>query len=228
MMTLVGVGMAMVVVSARTLLQRSTDSDVLARVLAVQEGVHLTGLTVGYVAAPIVIGLLGPQYSFVPMGGMVVVIGLLSFRRIRALDAAAVLPERELALLAQVPFLAGLPPYELERLAQGARWLEAPVGAVVVRQGDPGDSYYLVASGELSVTVDGVLRPHVMSQGDGFGEIALLHRVPRTATITALAESELLVIDSADFLAAVSSAPEGDLQARAISRARLDLDQQSD
>ena len=68
MLILVGVGMAMIVVSARTLLQRTTDDDVLARVLAVQEGVHLTGLTIGALVGPLVIALFGPSAAFVPGG----------------------------------------------------------------------------------------------------------------------------------------------------------------
>jgi hypothetical protein len=227
MLVLVGVGMAMIVVSARTLLQRSTDDGVLARVLAVQEGVHLTGLTVGALVGPLVIVLFGPRLAFVPMGVVIVVIGLLSFRAIRTLDEVSVVHPREVDLLSRVPFLAALPPYELERLAQGAEWVEVPAGTVVVAQGDEADSYYLVASGELSVTIDGVLREHSLTPGDGFGEIALLNRSARTATVTALVDCELLVVSSVDFLSAVTSSADGSGMAQEISRARLELDRQA-
>jgi predicted MFS family arabinose efflux permease len=221
----VGVGMALIVVSARTLLQRSIDDDVLARVLAVQEGVHLTGLTVGALLGPLAIAALGPRGAFVPFGMAVLAIGLLASRAIRTLDVGAVVHEREVDLLSRVPFLAALPPYELERLAQGARWDRVPAGTVVVAQGDPADSYYLVASGELSVTTDGSVRGHTMGPGDGFGEIALLNRTTRTATITALVACELLVVSSDDFLAAVTSTSDGEGLAHEVSRARLALDE---
>jgi CRP-like cAMP-binding protein len=123
-----------------------------------------------------------------------------------------------------VPFLAALPPYELERLAQGAQWVSVPAGTDVVTQGDDADSYYLVATGELSVTIDGVLRAQPLVPGDGFGEIALLNRVTRTATVTALEDCELLVVSSADFLGAVTATPDGEGLAHEISRARLELD----
>lgn len=220
-MLLVGIGIALILVTARTLLQRTVDPDVLARVLAVQEGVHMIGLTVGYIIGPIVIVAIGARYAFVPIGALVLVVGLLSFHWIRSLDAVARVPERELSLLATVPFLTGLPQYELERLAQGAQWADVRAGAEVVRQGDPGDSYYLVEDGELSVTVDGKVMPHTLSTRDGFGEIALLHKVPRTATVTALSDSTLLVISAADFLGAVTSCPDGEQQAKEIARARL-------
>jgi predicted MFS family arabinose efflux permease len=220
-MLLVGIGIALILVSARTLLQRTTDPDVLARVLAVQEGVHMIGLTVGYIIGPLVILAIGARYAFVPIGVLVLLVGLFSYRSIRSLDARAKVPEREIALLGAVPFLTGLPPYELERLARGAQWEDVRTGADVVRQGEPGNSYYLVDEGELSIAVDGEAQPNTLTHGDGFGEIALLHSVPRTATITALRDSTLLVVSAADFLGAVTSCPDGEEQAREIARARL-------
>jgi predicted MFS family arabinose efflux permease len=224
LLVLVGVGMAMIVVSARTLLQRTTDDAVLARVLAVQEGVHLTGLTIGALVGPLVIGLFGPSGAFVPVGILILTIALLAGRSIRSLDAVAVDHSREVSLLGRVPFLAALPPYELERLAQGAEWLVVPAGTEVVTQGDDADSYYLVASGELSVTIDRVLRAQHLVAGDGFGEIALLNRVARTATVTALEDCEILVVSSGDFLGAVTATPDGEGLAHEISTARLELD----
>jgi Cyclic nucleotide-binding domain/Major Facilitator Superfamily len=224
MLMLVGVGMAMIIVSARTLLQRTTDDAVLARVLAVQEGVHLTGLTIGALVGPLFIALFGPSAAFVPAGVLILAIGLVAGRSIHQLDAAAVDRSREISLLARVPFLAALPPYELERLAQGAEWATVSAGTAVVTQGDDADSYYLVASGELSVTIDGVVREQNMVAGDGFGEIALLNRVARTATVTALEDCELLVISSGDFLGAVTATPDGEGLAHEISQARLELD----
>ncbi|HSO03352.1 MAG TPA: cyclic nucleotide-binding domain-containing protein [Candidatus Limnocylindrales bacterium] len=227
MLMLVGVGMAMIMVSARTLLQRTTDEGVLARVLAVQEGVHLTGLTIGALVGPLVIALLGPSGAFVPVAMLILAIALLAGRSIRSLDAVAVDHSREVSLLARVPFLAALPPYELERLAQSADWVTVPAGTDVVTQGDEADSYYLVASGALSVTIDGALRTQPLAAGDGFGEIALLNRVTRTATVTALEDCELLVVSSADFLGAVTATPDGEGLAREISRARLALDRRA-
>ena len=224
MLILVGVGMAMIVVSARTLLQRTTDDNVLARVLAVQEGVHLTGLTIGALVGPLVIALFGPSAAFVPVGMLILAIALLAGRSIRSLDAVAVDHSREVSLLSRVPFLAALPPYELERLAQGAEWVAVVAGTPVVTQGDDADSYYLVASGELSVTIDGAVRAQPLVAGDGFGEIALLNRVARTATVTALEDCELLVVSSGDFLGAVTATPDGEGLAHEISAARLELD----
>jgi MFS family permease len=224
MLVLVGVGVSLVLVSSRTLLQRGMDRMVLARVLAVQEGVHLMGLTLGAMAGPIAVFVLGPQLAFLPFGIFVITVGLLSFPAIRSMDVSAPLHLREVELLSKVPFLATLPAYELEHLAQTAHWESLPATAEAVTQGALGDSYYIVAAGELSVTVDGVLREHTLTAGDGFGEISLLHRVPRTATITALTDSELLVIGAAQFLASVASSADGGALAAEVSVAHLEAD----
>ena len=105
-------------------------------------------------------------------------------------------------------------------------WVAVSAGTPVVTQGDDADSYYLVASGELSVTIDGAVRAQPLVAGDGFGEIALLNRVARTATVTALEDCELLVVSSGDFLGAVTATPDGEGLAHEISAARLELDRQ--
>jgi CRP-like cAMP-binding protein len=96
----------------------------------------------------------------------------------------------------------------------------------VVSQGDPGDRFYVVAEGRLGVWVDGVQRPHVLGPGDSFGEIALLHRVPRTATVAALTPVRLLAIDAADFLRTVTGHPDGERLAADVAQAHLSRDRQ--
>jgi hypothetical protein len=224
MLAFAGFGVSLVVVSSRTLLQRGTDRLVLARVLAVQESVHLMGLTLGAVVGPIAVIRFGPEWAFIPFGLLITAVGLLSFPAIRAMDASATTKLREVELLSTVPFLAALPAYELEHLAQMAQWDTFAANEDVVVQGELGDAYYVVAEGELSVMVDGMLRDHTLTAGDGFGEIALLHRVPRTATVSALTDSELLRISSAQFLASVTASADGAALAAEVSAGRLAAD----
>ncbi len=228
LLALVGFGVSMVLVSARTLLQRSTDSAVLARVLAIQEGVYLAGLTAGAVIGPVLIALMGPARAFVPLGVLVAAMGLLAFRAIRTLDRRAPSHRREVDLLARVPFLAALPPYELERLAADSRWRDVPAGVAVVTQGEYGNAYFLVARGGLSVSVDDMLRPHTLTEGDGFGEIALLRSVPRTATVRALVDCELLEVGAQAFLGAVTSDLDGAGLAQLAVEGRLAADRYPD
>jgi MFS family permease len=219
-LTLIGVGISMIIVSARTLLQRSTDDAVLARVMGVQEGVELLGLTLGAVVGPLLVEVMGARQAFLPLGALVALFGLLSFAAIRGLDARSVPREEEITLLRRVPFLSALQPYELERLAQRAAWVDVAPGSAVITQGEIGDCFYVVDSGELSVAVDGVVRHHRMAPGDGFGEIALLHEVPRTASIRALSRSRLLRISAEDFLSTVVPNASGAHLARTLADAR--------
>jgi CRP-like cAMP-binding protein len=73
------------------------------------------------------------------------------------------------------------------------------------------------------VTIDGESRPGLGAR-DSFGEIALLHSVPRTATVTSLTESRLLVVRSEDFLAAVTGSEDGQSLARDVASARVERD----
>ena len=85
--------------------------------------------------------------------------------------------------------------------------VEAPAGTVVVRAGDHGDRYYLVAEGRVRVEPVEA-EATTLGPGEGFGEIALLRDVPRTATVTALEDCRLHALERDDFLAAVTgSAP---------------------
>jgi predicted MFS family arabinose efflux permease len=219
LLALCGIGGALFVVAGRTLLQRATDETVLARVFAVAEGTTLLGQAVGAVLAPIFIVTLGPAKAFVPFGIGATLIALAAYLSIRKLDDRAVYRPEETALLRRVPFLSVLPPYELERLASDTVWMDVEPDTVVVRQGDPGREFYVVESGELSVVSDGQPRP-ALGPGEGFGEIALLHSVPRTATVTAVTAARLLVVHSEDFLAAVTGSEDGNQLAREIAAAR--------
>ena len=104
--------------------------------------------------------------------------------------------------LRQFPIFANLSSRELDAL--GSRLLRErfPAGAVVIREGDPGESFYLVASGQAEVIVGGARR-NILGRGTYFGEIALLLDVPRTATVRALTPLEVLKLHRQDFEALV-------------------------
>jgi len=224
LIALAGAGGAVLMVCGRTLLQRATDDRVLSRVFAVQESTSLLGLAVGTALAPILITLFSPSDAFLPVGLVAVAVVLLGSLMIRRLDARAVFRPIETGLLRAVPFFAVLPAYEIERLAQRARWADVDPGTVVVRQGDPGDWFFVISEGEFSVTVDGIVVPKVLAAGTGFGEIALLHHIPRTATITAITAGRLLSVRGHDFLAAVTGSPDGSSVAAEISANHLARD----
>jgi hypothetical protein len=218
-----GVGGALLMVAGRTLLQRATDDRVMARVFAVQEGTSLIGVALGAAIAPPLVESLSPSAAFIPFGIGTVVLTVAGIALVRRLDQrAAYLPD-ETRLLRAVPFLGVLPPYELEQLARHASRRDVVPGEPVIREGDPGDAFYVVETGEYAVDVGGVRRPAALGPGDWFGEIALLEAVPRTASVTALTDGRLLALTAPAFLAAVTGNPDGSRIAAdvaAVHRAR--------
>ena len=125
-----------------------------------------------------------------------------AFPRLRKLDSLLGEPEG-LPLLRACRCSRRSSRKTLEAIAQQLGRREVPAGEVVIREGDPGDRFYVVESGRTTATHDGQV---LSSQGPGdpFGEIALLRDVPRTATVTADEPTVLLYLERDAFLAAVS------------------------
>ena len=203
LVALSGIGWSFFDVASRTLLQRSVDEEVLSRVFGLQEGMMMAAFAIGSAAVPPLVHALGPAGAFVAAGAALPAIGVLGWRRISRIDAAAVPPGPELTLIRSVEILAPLAPPVLERLARRLSPVHANAGTVVVRQGDPGDRFYVVKAGEVEVTIDGRVVDR-LGPGGSFGEVALLRNVPRTATVTAVAETDLLALGRDDFLGAVT------------------------
>lgn len=108
--------------------------------------------------------------------------------------------ERVATLLRGVDFLAALSQDDLERLAAQARVAPFPHGVAVVRQGESGDSLYIVVSGRVQVLATpyegGTERAlAILGAGDYFGEMSLMTGVPRSATVKTLEDMELLILD---------------------------------
>jgi CRP-like cAMP-binding protein len=95
--------------------------------------------------------------------------------------------------------LSGLPGETLARLAKRMEREELAPGSVVVREGEPGDRFYVVFSGMLRVAQRDLGRRGVLRPGDYFGEVALAMNVPRTATVTAMTPCVVASCDRATF-----------------------------
>jgi CRP-like cAMP-binding protein len=81
--------------------------------------------------------------------------------------------------------------------------MPALAGDVVIRQGESGDRFYVIQSGEIEFTIDGTPISR-LGAGGSFGEIALLRDIPRTATATAIQDAQLLALEREPFLEAVT------------------------
>jgi MFS family permease len=216
----VGVGNTLADVSGMTLLQRVTPDALVGRVFGVLESVLLLTVALGAAAAPLLLSTLGTRGALVAAGVLLPALVVPSFPVLRRIDAATGAPQSDVELLRRVPFFATLPELAIERLARSAERSQAPAGEPVVKQGEPGELFYVVAGGELEVRVDG-RAVRTLKAGDYFGEIALLREVPRTATVQARSEATLLVLDRGDFLTAVTGYAPSLSSAEAVVGLRL-------
>jgi hypothetical protein len=200
---LVGVGETLVEVAGPTLLQRSVPDALLARVFGALESLLVTMIGLGGLTAPVVIHLLGIRRGLVLSGILLPAFAALFWRRLRAIDREHAPPERELDLLRGVPIFARLPESTLEQLASRLERSSLPAGTDVFHQGDPGDRFYVIATGEVEVVIDG-RSTGTLGPGEYFGEIALLRDIPRTAGVRARSDVELYALARGDFIAAVT------------------------
>jgi CRP-like cAMP-binding protein len=94
-------------------------------------------------------------------------------------------------------------------------------GTEIVRKGEHGDRFYIVASGEVEVVGEGEQVGTLGPSERYFGEIALLRDVPRTATVTAKTDVELYALERDEFLSAVTGHPASAEAADAVVASRL-------
>jgi MFS family permease len=215
----VGIGVTLVDVAGLTLLQRAVPDEVMTRVFGVVQSVFVGTLGLGAIIAPLLIELFDVRGALVASGGLLPVLALLFWRRLQALDGDTLAPA-ELALLRRLALFRPLPPATLDQLASALIAVTATDGDEIIRQGDSGDRFYVIARGEVDVSSDG---QHVATQGEGdyFGEIALLRDVPRTATVTAKGDVELFALERDEFLGAVTGHVESVEAADAVIANRL-------
>ncbi len=122
-------------------------------------------------------------------------------------------------LLGRVSIFSDLSPGELSRIAQVAVPRRFSPESVIIREGDPGDRFYVIVEGEAEVRTDGRFTA-TLGSGSYFGEIALLKDVPRTATVAARSAMRLLALERAPFLEAVTGHPRSIEAADEVVRAR--------
>jgi CRP-like cAMP-binding protein len=126
----------------------------------------------------------------------------------------------DVGLLQRVPMFCVLPLPAIEQLARGLEQVTVAAGEVVFSQGDAGDRYYVIESGEADVVGDGRLVA-TLGPGEGFGEIALLRRAPRNATVRARSGLRLQALGSDQFLSVVLGYTPSARQAAAVVDDRL-------
>ena len=220
LLALVGVGNTLVDVAGITLLQRAAPDAVLGRVFGAFEALVLLAMGVGSLLAPLLISALGARGAIFAAGLILPVILVPLWRPLVSIDAAATAPSEAVELLRGIPIFAPLAAPELERLAKALSEEPREAGATVFEQGESGDRFYVIGEGRASVEIDGN-RVRELTAGGFFGEIALLHDVPRTATVRAITALRLFSLDRETFVATVTGHPASAEAAGSIVAAHL-------
>jgi hypothetical protein len=190
------------------------------RTMGALELVILAGTGAGSIAAPLLEGWLGLRPTLLLLGGVLLAGSMGYAVQFAAIDRALPPPRPEVELLRNLPMFAALPLVTIEQLAGSLEQRVYDDGVVVMSEGDPGDRFYLITGGTAQVTVRGNDMP-ALRPGDGFGEIALLRDVPRTATVTADGRLATLGLEREDFLCAISGTPSSARHAELLAERRL-------
>jgi MFS family permease len=201
LLAVVGAANSVEDVAGFTLRQRIVPDDLLTRALGVTWGLAMGGLALGSISAPAIVHAVGPRAAFGVVGAILPLVTVLSWRWLLRIDREVSAPAAELALVDAVPMFAPLSAAAKEHVAAKLTKISVAAGEVVVRAGDSGDRFYVVADGEFEIANGAHGKA---AAGDFFGEIALLRDMPRTATVKATTPSHLYALERVDFLAAVT------------------------
>jgi MFS family permease len=186
----------------RVLLQRSAPAGSLLRVA----GVFQVVITVGFAAGVLVPWLAGSTARACVATGLLLPIAMvLSIRGLRKVDDGANVPVTEIALLRQVSIFRSLSPEALEGLARESQ-IKSFINEPIVQQGEVGLEMFIIIDGKVDVhQSDGESSRFIrtMTRGEAFGEIALMRRQPRTATVTATDKVSVLAIPGTNFVSLV-------------------------
>jgi len=220
LLVIVGATRSVQSVAAQTLLQRSTPLDVIVCAFALIESLRDLGMAFSALVVPLLIGLGGAKLAFVGMACFAPLAVLAAGRRIRRIDQEASIPVVEMGVLRNMEIFSALPAASLETLAREASYQTVHPGTAIISEGDTGDSYYAITHGSVLVTIGG-REIRRMDSGQGFGEIALLHSVMRTATVAATSETTLLRVGREAFLTAMRAHANVSAAAETVARELL-------
>jgi MFS family permease len=225
LLVVAGIGLAVADVAVRTVLQRLVPIPHLASVFGIAEGASMAGAAIGALVAAVADATVGVVGAIALAGVVLPVVAAAILPTVARSEAAVPIPFREIALLRRLPLFAPVPAPALETAAATLTRSALPAGAVVIREGDVGDRFYVVDSGTVRVEQQGVVIGE-LGPGDGFGELALIRDIPRTASVVATSDVALLALDRPSFLLAVTSSARAAAEAARVAAGYLDRDRQ--
>lgn len=181
--------------------------------------VTIRSVAAGFLLVLMALGALLPfaRLLLIPAQNLAAAFGVPLRRARRGLDAfynRQVSPtEAVMHFLKEIPVLADLSDSELQQLMASMKYRPVAAGQEIIRKGDPGEEFFILASGQAQVVLGGGAEPEqvvdMLSPGDSFGEIALVERVKRTATIRAATGCRLFILERKAFDALFPEGSEG-------------------
>ena len=222
-LVLVGLANAFEDAATFVLMPRFLGPELAGRALGAFEVLVMGGMGSGAILAPVLADWVGVRGALVLVGSALIAVTLAYVPAFARIDRDLPPPPPETEVLHEVALFAPLPVVVIEQLATAAEQHSYADGEVVMREGDPGDRFFVVTSGSAAVTVAGQSRPD-LGPGDGFGEIALLRGVPRTATVTAAGSLRALSLTRERFLTAVSGNRVSAERAESLATRRLAME----
>jgi predicted MFS family arabinose efflux permease len=201
---MMGAAESLLVLTATVSIQRQAPPAVLSRIFGIVEGTQMATIAGGSALVSLLVARWSLTAAFLAIGAsMILTLALFGSMLRRHGDVLPPVDDETVARLLDDPVLAALSAPTIERLARNAERRRFAAGETIVRQGEPGDHYFLVVDGVVDISQDGH-HLRFLPAGRSFGEIALLRDMPRTATATSSTDSEVLAVGRDDFLEAVT------------------------
>jgi predicted MFS family arabinose efflux permease len=209
-----GVATLLVDVLAVTALQRSLAPELISRVFGVFWALAIAGLAAGAFVTPFLLNWLGLDSSLLVAGLAVPILVVLAYPQLASIDRLAGSRAERLAprmrVLEALQIFAAAPQAVLERVAAAADEVSIAPDQVIVAEGEDADALYILVSGEVDVVAAGEQgAPHRIRSLEApsyFGEIGLIERIPRTATVRSIGTVVVWRIDGDVFLNALNEA----------------------
>lgn len=222
-MAAVGISNAVIDVAGYTLIQRTTPNDQRVAVLGMIDGTNNLGPAIGGAVAPLLIAALGIGGALIVAGLILPIAAAVLAVSVRRLDEGGPAAARRVDLLVRQPLFQPLSLATQEHLAASLAPVSFADGDWLIREGTEGERYLLIDTGEVQIVQDGRVVGR-RTVGDGVGEIALLHAVPRTASVRAVGPVDTFALERADFLEAVTGHAGSRAAAHGTAAAHLSAD----
>ena len=220
LLSVLGVGNALVDVGLFTLPARLVPDDVLGRVFGVLESAVALAVAVASVLEALLVEWLGIRTALIVTGLVAPAVVAAAWSRLRALDQEMARRDVYVRLLRRVPMLEPLPLPAIELLATRLEHVAVDAGEPVFEEGDTGDRFYVIIGGDAEVS-DGTGHLRDLGRGDAFGEIALLRDCTRTATVRARGDLRMVSLRRDEFVAVVGGFSHSRAEAEQLMRRLL-------